>query len=71
VKAHNFDLGDADKRVIVECKSHTWTESWNVLLRSEATARQVPSAKMPTNNPPLTHPFTNEMRTTSLREIRS
>jgi hypothetical protein len=39
VKAHNFDLGDAEKRVIVECKSHTWTETWNV-----------PSAKMTTWN---------------------
>lgn len=38
-KAHNFDLGDGEKRVIVECKSHTWTESWNV-----------PSAKMTTWN---------------------
>ena len=39
LKAHNFDLGDGEKRVIVECKSHTWTESWNV-----------PSAKMTTWN---------------------
>ena len=39
VKAHSFDLGDAEKRVIVECKSHTWTETWNV-----------PSAKMTTWN---------------------
>lgn len=38
-KAHNFDLGDCEKRVIVECKSHTWTETWNV-----------PSAKMTTWN---------------------
>ena len=38
-KAHSFDLGDGDQRVIVECKSHTWTESWNV-----------PSAKMTTWN---------------------
>jgi hypothetical protein len=38
-KSHRFDLGDGDKRVIVECKSHTWTESWNV-----------PSAKMTTWN---------------------
>ena len=38
-KAHSFDLGDGGKRVIVECKSHTWTETWNV-----------PSAKMTTWN---------------------
>jgi hypothetical protein len=37
LKAHSFDLGEDTKRVIVECKSHTWTESWNV-----------PSAKMTT-----------------------
>jgi len=29
-KAHSFDLGERKKRVIVECKSHTWTETWNV-----------------------------------------
>ena len=34
-KPHAFDLGDLGKRVLVECKSHTWT----------ATGR-VPSAKM-------------------------
>ena len=34
-KAHNFDLGDRKKKVIVECKAHTWTEGDNV-----------PSAKM-------------------------
>lgn len=38
-KAHAFDLGDWEQRVIVECKSHTWTESWNV-----------PSAKITTWN---------------------
>ncbi len=38
-KSHSFDLGDDDKRVIVECKSHTWTETW-----------KVPSAKMTTWN---------------------
>jgi hypothetical protein len=36
-KLHGFDLGDENQKVIVECKSHTWTESWNV-----------PSAKMTT-----------------------
>ena len=36
-KLHNFDLGDEQKKVIVECKSHTWTEGGNV-----------PSAKMTT-----------------------
>lgn len=34
-KYHNFDLGTASGKVVVECKSHTWTESGNV-----------PSAKM-------------------------
>lgn len=34
-KLHNFDLGDPKKRVLVECKAHTWTEGGNV-----------PSAKM-------------------------
>ena len=34
-KSHAFDLGDPTNEVIVECKSHTWTESGNV-----------PSAKM-------------------------
>jgi hypothetical protein len=29
-KTHNFDLGDTDAKVIVECKSHTWTEGGNV-----------------------------------------
>ncbi len=38
-KTHSFDLGDEDKKVIIECKSHTWTETWNV-----------PSAKMTTWN---------------------
>ena len=34
-KNHSFDLGSEDPRVIVECKSHTWTSGGNV-----------PSAKM-------------------------
>ena len=34
-KPHAFDLGDQTAKVIVECKSHTWTEGGNV-----------PSAKM-------------------------
>ena len=29
-KAHRFDLGNRDERVLVECKSHTWTEGGNV-----------------------------------------
>jgi len=29
-KPHKFDLGNANKKIIVECKSHTWTESGNV-----------------------------------------
>jgi hypothetical protein len=29
-KKHKFDFGSASKRIIVECKSHTWTESGNV-----------------------------------------
>ena len=34
-KDHSFDLGSEDPRIIVECKSHTWTSGGNV-----------PSAKM-------------------------
>ena len=34
-KSHAFDLGSGSLRVIVECKSHTWT-----------SGRNVPSAKM-------------------------
>ncbi len=34
-KVHNFDLGDPVAKVVVECKSHKWTEGDNV-----------PSAKM-------------------------
>lgn len=26
-KPHKFDLGDVDNKIIVECKSHTWTKS--------------------------------------------
>jgi len=29
-KPHSFDLGNLDEKVIVECKSHTWTEGGNV-----------------------------------------
>lgn len=29
-KPHVFDLGNLNQNVIVECKSHTWTESGNV-----------------------------------------
>jgi len=36
-KPHNFDLGNLDEKILVECKSHTWTEGDNV-----------PSAKMTT-----------------------
>lgn len=36
-KPHKFDLGNFDKKVLVECKSHKWTEGSNV-----------PSAKMTT-----------------------
>jgi hypothetical protein len=38
-KAHNFDLGNPISKIIVECKSHTWTESENI-----------PSAKITTWN---------------------
>jgi hypothetical protein len=34
-KTHRFDLGSASPPVLVECKSHTWTQSGNM-----------PSAKM-------------------------
>lgn len=36
-KDHKFDLGSSERKVIIECKSHTWTESGNV-----------PSAKLTT-----------------------
>lgn len=36
-KPHKFDLGSKKKKVLVECKSHTWTESV-----------KVPSAKITT-----------------------
>lgn len=29
-KLHRFDLGCKDNNIIVECKSHTWTESGNM-----------------------------------------
>ena len=29
-KQHKFDLGCRNEKVIIECKSHTWTESGNV-----------------------------------------
>lgn len=38
-KPHRFDLGDRDTKVIVECKTLTWTQGGNV-----------PSAKMTTLN---------------------
>jgi hypothetical protein len=36
-KEHKFDLGSAKQKIIIECKSHTWTKSGNV-----------PSAKLTT-----------------------
>jgi len=36
-RSHNFDLGNITQKILVECKSHTWTEGGNV-----------PSAKMTT-----------------------
>lgn len=36
-RPHNFDLGSLSDKILVECKSHTWTEGGNV-----------PSAKMTT-----------------------
>lgn len=39
-KPHKFDLGDPDKKVIVECKSHTWTEGDNVLSAKMTTWNQ-------------------------------
>ena len=38
-KPHNFDLGSIDQKIIVECKSHTWTATENV-----------PSAKLTTRD---------------------
>jgi len=34
-KEHNFDLGSKTLKIVIECKSHTWTETGNA-----------PSAKM-------------------------
>ena len=36
-KSHKFDLGNLNDKILVECKSHTWTEGGNV-----------PSAKLTT-----------------------
>ncbi|MFH1353351.1 MAG: hypothetical protein ABIH68_07250 [bacterium] len=36
-KIHNYDLGNINKNIVVECKSHTWTET-----------EKVPSAKVTT-----------------------
>lgn len=36
-KVHKFDMGCAEQKVIIECKSHTWTEGGNM-----------PSAKLTT-----------------------
>ena len=38
-RQHRFDLGSIERKVLVECKAHTWTES-----------NKVPSAKMRTWN---------------------
>jgi len=38
-KAHKFDLVDKTRKILIECKAHTWTEGGNV-----------PSAKMTTWN---------------------
>lgn len=29
-KFHDFDLGDLSKKILIECKSHKWTEGGNV-----------------------------------------
>ncbi len=29
-KSHAFDLGNANEKVLIECKAHTWTEGGNV-----------------------------------------
>jgi len=29
-KSHRFDLGSVDKKILVECKSHNWTETGNM-----------------------------------------
>lgn len=29
-KSHKFDLGDINGKILVECKSHTWTEGDNI-----------------------------------------
>lgn len=37
VKRHKFDLGSTDPGVVVECKSHTWTETDSVPVAKMAT----------------------------------
>lgn len=29
-KSHNFDLGNEEKKVLVECKAHKWTKGGNI-----------------------------------------
>ena len=36
-KSHKFDLGNFNKKVLVECKSHKWTEGGNVLSAKMTT----------------------------------
>lgn len=38
-KAHKFDLGNDQEKVIVECKAHTWTEGGNLVLRDFSKKR--------------------------------
>lgn len=35
-KRHKFDLGNSDKKILVECKSHKWTEGCNVPAKMTA-----------------------------------
>lgn len=52
-KPHNFDLGNLNEKILVECKTHTWTEGGNV-----------PSAKVTTWDQAMyfLHPAPSEYR---------
>jgi hypothetical protein len=40
-KAHKFDLGSNNDKIIVECKAHTWTESGGVPVAKMTTWNEV------------------------------
>jgi hypothetical protein len=36
-KAHKFDLGNKENKILIECKAHTWTKSDNMPSAKVAT----------------------------------